>query len=62
MSRADASEREKAHQDRWLESQNAEQLREWIRKGSCLCDMAGICNGCKLADAEAEIRRLKGGW
>ncbi len=40
------------HQDKWLDSLSADELRKWIRKKSCLCDMAGICNGCARADAE----------
>jgi len=49
----------RAHQDKWLASQTAEELRNWIRKNACLCDMAGICNGCKRADAEYEARQLR---
>lgn len=47
-----------AHQQRWLSTQDADSLRERIRKNSCLCDMAGICNGCQLADTEARIREM----
>jgi hypothetical protein len=48
---------EQQHQDKWLESQSAEELREWIRKNSCLCDMAGLCDGCHLADLQYKLRK-----
>jgi hypothetical protein len=50
---------EQQHQNKWLDSQAADELRKWIRKNSCLCDMAGICNGCALADAEAAARKAQ---
>ena len=50
---------EQIKQHKWLKSLSADELRKWIRKNSCLCDGAGICNGCALADAEREVRALK---
>ena len=49
----------KTHQDRWLNSLTVEELRDWVRKNSCLCDMAGICSGCLLANAEQEQREAR---
>lgn len=49
-----ATSEQKAHQDRWLDSLTLEELKSWVRKNSCLCDMAGICNGCLLSDFEAQ--------
>ena len=49
---------QREHQDKWLNSLTADELRKWIRKNSCLCDMAGICNGCALADARYKNKRL----
>ena len=47
---SDASAAQRQHRDRWLDKQSAVQLRQWIRKNACLCDMAGLCSACQLAD------------
>lgn len=49
---ADATQEEREHRDCWLDSLSKEELLRFVRKNSCLCDMAGICNGCKLTDLE----------
>jgi hypothetical protein len=45
--------KEQEHQEKWLASLSLEELKKWVRKNSCLCDMAGICNGCQLSDLES---------
>lgn len=47
------------HQDKWLDSLSLEELKKWVRKNSCLCDMAGRCSGCQLADAQFMVRKYE---
>ena len=43
------------HRDKWLDSLTLDELKKWVRKNSCLCDMAGICNACELADLKFDV-------
>ena len=58
MTDRSARAKAEAHRDAWLDSLTLDELKKWVRQNSCLCDMAGICNGCKRADAEYENRWL----
>lgn len=34
--------------------------RIWVRPtGSCICNMRGVCVGCRLANAQYELRKLR---